>query len=122
MAKAAKFCCLLALEHGPFVSSSPAFWVFVVFVFSREWVSLCSLSCSGIQAVVQAGFELRDLPACLCDQVLGLKAFTTTTTTTWLAFCFQRLPSLPKIWLSKNSIETSLASNSKICLLLLSEC
>jgi len=46
------------------------------FLFFQDRVSLCSLGCSGIHSVEQAGLKLRDLPAS-ASQVLGMKAHMT---------------------------------------------
>jgi hypothetical protein len=60
------------------------FFVFLVFLFSwlvlvfLDRVSLCSPGCPGTHSVVQAGLELRNLPAS-ASQVLGLKVCATTT-------------------------------------------
>ena len=46
------------------------------FLFFQDRISLCSCGCPGIQSVVQAALELRNLPAS-ASQVLGLKACAT---------------------------------------------
>jgi hypothetical protein len=51
------------------------FFFFFLLVF-RDRVSLCSSGCPGTHSVVQAGLELRNLPAS-ASRVLGLKACTT---------------------------------------------
>jgi hypothetical protein len=50
---------------------------FLLFVFLRDRVSLCSPGCPGTHFVDQAGLELRNPPVS-ASQVLGLKACTTT--------------------------------------------
>jgi hypothetical protein len=54
---------------------------FSIFFFGgvvfRDRVSLCSPDCPGTHSVLQAGLELRILPAS-ASQVLGLKVCTTT--------------------------------------------
>jgi hypothetical protein len=57
------------------------FCLFVCFVFGFlvfwDVVSLCTPGCPGTHFVVQAGFELRNLPVS-ASRVLGLKACATT--------------------------------------------
>jgi hypothetical protein len=44
--------------------------------FFKDRVSLCSPGCPGTHSIDQAGFELRNSPAC-ASQVLGLKTCAT---------------------------------------------
>jgi hypothetical protein len=55
------------------------FFIYLFLVF-RDMVSLCSTGCPGTHFVDQAGLELRNPPAS-ASQVLGLKAWCTTTGT-----------------------------------------
>jgi hypothetical protein len=48
--------------------------LFVLFVFCRDMVSLCSPGCPGTHSVDQAVLKLRNPPA---SQVMGLKAYAT---------------------------------------------
>jgi hypothetical protein len=52
-------------------------FIFILFYFFRDWVSLYSPGCPGTHFVDQAGLELRNPPA-YASQVLGLKACATT--------------------------------------------
>ena len=57
--------------------SRHSFSLCLFFFFFQDRVSLCSPSCPGTHSVVQAGLELRNLPAS-ASQVLELKACATT--------------------------------------------
>jgi hypothetical protein len=74
-----KFCCLYVCLFY-FVFGLFLFLFSFLFWFFGYRVSLCSPGCPGTHFVDEAGLKLRNLPA-FDYQVLGLKAYTTTT---WL--------------------------------------
>jgi hypothetical protein len=59
--------------HSYIISRTHFLFVFVLFCFFRDRVSLYSPGCPGTHFVDQSGIELRNLPAS-ASQVLGLKA------------------------------------------------
>jgi hypothetical protein len=63
--------------------SYPHHFLFLAGGGGQDRASLCSPGCPGTHSVDQAGLELRNPPAS-APQVLGLKACTTTPTTSSL--------------------------------------
>jgi hypothetical protein len=63
-------------EKKPKISSALFCFVFVLFCFFQDRVSLYSPGCPGTHSVDQAGLKLRNPPAS-ASQVLGLKACAT---------------------------------------------
>jgi hypothetical protein len=76
---------LLLCSPVPLPLYQPSSQKVYVFFF-RDRVSLCSPGCLGTHSVVQAGLQLRNLPAS-ASQVLGLKACATTARR-FMYFCF----------------------------------
>jgi hypothetical protein len=83
--------------------------LFVLFLFFRDRVSLCSPGCPGTHSVDQAGLELRNLPAS-ASQVLGLKACATMPGLQQALLTTEASP-LPRVRDSPESHSNSLISS-----------